>query len=308
MNFADKDGFIWIDGEWLDWRDAKVHVCTNTLHYGLGAFEGIRAYTASNGRPAVFRLEEHIQRLFDSAKLVRLTINEDKATLMNVCVEAIKKNNLNSAYLRPMVFLGSEGMGLHANNLLSHTMIAAWEWGVYLGSDALSKGVRIKTSSFRRNHGDSLHARGKINGHYVNSMMALREAQLCGFDEALMLDHSGFVAEGSGENFFMVKNGEVLTPSPQSILLGVTRDTIITLCRDLGIPIRETQITRDAAYLADEAFFTGTAAEVTPIREIDHCVLGEGKPGPITLRLQQAYFDVVKGNNPKYSRWLTPVI
>lgn len=306
MNFADKDGFIWLDGEWLPWRDAKVHVLTNTLHYGLGVFEGIRVYATSQGS-AVFRLEEHIERLYNSAKLVHLKINIDKKTLINVCLEALKKNNLVDAYIRPMVFLGSEGMGLHAKNLESHIMIAAWEWGVYLGSDALTKGVRIKTSTYRRNHIDSLHAKAKVNGQYVNSMMALREAQLCGFDEALMLDHMGFVAEGSGENFFIVKDGEVFTPSPQAILSGITRDTIIKLCRDFSIPIYETQIVRDSVYLADEAFFTGTAAEITPIREVDGRVIGEGKPGSITLKLQQAYFDIVKGKAPKYSDWLTEV-
>lgn len=308
MNFSDRDGLIWLDGEWLPWREAKVHVLTNTLHYGLGIFEGIRVYADEIGNgSAVFRLEEHINRLYDSAKLVHLKINEDKNTLIDTCLEALRKNNLTNAYIRPMVFLGSEGMGLHAKNLESHTMIAVWEWGTYLGSEALTKGVRIKTSTYRRNHIDSLHAKAKVNGQYVNSMMALREAQLCGFDEALMLDHLGFVAEGSGENFFMVKNGQVLTPSPQSILSGITRDTILRLCDDFGIPAYETQIVRDSVYLADEAFFTGTAAEVTPIREVDGRVIGEGKPGSITQKLQQAYFDIVKGKNAKYDHWLTEV-
>ncbi len=306
MNFSDKDGLIWIDGEWIEWREAKVHVLTNTLHYGLGIFEGIRVYPTASGS-AVFRLEEHIARLYDSAKLVNLTINQDKDALINVCLDALRKNKLVGAYIRPMVFLGSEGMGLHAKNLESHTMIAAWEWGVYLGTDALTKGVRIKTSTYRRNHIDSLHAKAKVNGQYVNSMMALREAQLCGFDEALMLDHLGYVAEGSGENFFMVKNGEVFTPSPQCILSGITRDTIIKLCHDFGIPVHETQIVRDSVYLADEAFFTGTAAEITPVRELDGRAIGEGKPGPITQKLQKAYFEIVKGENPKYKYWLTTV-
>lgn len=306
MSYSDRDGSIWLDGKWLEWRDAKVHLLTNTLHYGLGVFEGIRVYETPAGT-AVFRLEEHIERLFNSAKLVHLKINEDKSTLINSCLEALRKNHLKSAYIRPMIFLGSEGMGLHAKNLESHAMIAAWEWGVYLGADALNKGVRIKTSTYRRNHIDSLHAKAKVNGQYVNSMMALREAQLCGFDEALMLDHLGFVAEGSGENFFMVKNGEVFTPSPQSILSGITRDTIMTLCRDFDIPVHETNIVRDSVYLADEAFFTGTAAEVTPICGVDGHAIGEGKPGPITQKLQEAYFDVVKGKNAKYEHWLTAV-
>lgn len=308
MNFSDRDGLIWLDGDWLPWRDAKVHLLTNTLHYGLGLFEGIRVYANHTGKgSAVFRLDDHIDRLFRSGKLVNLSINETRETLIETSLEALRKNNLLSAYIRPMVFLGSEGMGLHAKNLLSHTMIAAWEWGVYLGADALTQGVRIKTSTYRRNHIDSLHAHAKVNGHYVNSMMALREAQTCGFDEALMLDHQGFVAEGSGENFFMVKDGEVFTPAPQAILLGITRDTVMTLCRDMGIPVHETNMTRDEVYLADEAFFTGTAAEITPIRDVDGRMIGEGKPGPITQKLQKAFFDIVKGENPDYTKWLTVV-
>lgn len=304
MNFSDKDGFIWLDGEWLPWREAKVHVLTNTLHYGLGVFEGMRVYLTSKGS-AIFRLEDHVNRLYDSAKLVHLVINQDKKTVLQTCVNVLKKNNLTEAYIRPMVFLGSEGMGLHAKHLKTHMMIAAWEWGAYLGEGALTQGIRIKISSYRRNHIDSLHAKAKVNGQYVNSMMALREAQICGFDEALMLDHLGFVAEGSGENFFMVKDGEVFTPSPETILLGITRDTVLKLCHDLGIPVHETQIARDSVYLADEAFFTGTAAEITPIREVDGRVIGDGKPGPITLKLQQAYFDIVKGRNVQHANWLT---
>ncbi len=304
MNFADKDGYIWLDGAWLPWREAKVHVLTNTLHYGLGIFEGIRVYATPHGS-AVFRLDEHLNRFYDSAKLVHLKMDLDKEALKETCLAALKKNNLVDAYIRPMAFLGSEGMGLHAKNLATHVMVAAWEWGVYLGGEALTNGVRIKTSTYRRNHIDSLHAKAKVNGQYVNSMMALREAQLSGFDEALMLDHMGFIAEGSGENFFMVKDGEVFTPSPQAILCGITRSTIMTLCKDMGIPIHETQITRDMAYLADEAFFTGTAAEVTPICEIDHRPVGTGKRGPITQKLQEAYFDIVKGKNANYSHWLT---
>lgn len=304
MNFADKDGYIWLDGEWLQWRDAKVHVLTNTLHYGLGIFEGIRVYATSKGS-AVFRLDEHLNRFYDSAKLVHLKMDLSKEALKEACLEALKKNNLVDAYIRPMAFLGSEGMGLHAKNLATHVMVAAWEWGAYLGGEALTKGVRIKTSTYRRNHIDSLHAKAKVNGQYVNSMMALREAQLSGFDEALMLDHMGFIAEGSGENFFMIKDGEVFTPTPQAILCGITRNTIMTLCKDMDIPIHETQITRDMAYLADEAFFTGTAAEVTPICEIDHRAIGTGKRGAITQKLQEAYFDIVKGRNARYNHWLT---
>lgn len=304
MNFAEKEGYIWLDGKWLPWQEAKVHVLTNTLHYGLGIFEGIRVYATSEGS-AAFRLDEHIDRFYDSAKLVHLKLNIEKETLKQACLDALKRNNLIDAYIRPMAFLGSEGMGLHAKNLAAHIMVAAWEWGAYLGGEALTQGVRIKTSTYRRNHIDSLHAKAKVNGHYVNSMMALREAQLSGFDEALMLDHMGFIAEGSGENFFIVKNGEVFTPTPQAILCGITRDTMMALCKAMNIPVHETQITRDMAYLADEAFFTGTAAEVTPIREIDHRVIGTGKRGSITQKLQEAYFNIVKGQNADYRHWLT---
>jgi len=307
MSFSDRDGFIWLDGEWVPWREAKVHVLTNTLHYGLGVFEGIRVYETESGESAAFRLEEHIARFFDSAKLVYLKVNCDEKTLFNACLDSVRQNQLKEAYIRPMTFLGSEGMGLHAKNLEAHTMVAAWGWGAYLGAEALAHGVRVKTSSYRRNHTDSLHAKAKVNGQYVNSMMALREAQVCGFDEALMLDHTGFVAEGSGENFFIVKNGEILTPPPHAILCGITRDTILQLAHDLNIPAREASFTRDDVYLADEAFFTGTAAEVTPVCEVDGHKIGEGKPGPVTLILQQAFFDVVKGRNAKYKHWLALV-
>lgn len=306
-DFSNKEGSIWMDGEWVEWKDAKTHVLTNTLHYGLGVYEGARVYTNDNGdNPAVFRLEDHISRLYDSARLANITVPQEKASLISTCVQVLEKNKLTSAYIRPMVFLGSEGMGLHAKNLKPHIMVAAWEWGAYLGNTALTEGIRVKTSTYRRNHIDSLHAKAKINGHYVNSMMALREAESLGFNEALMLDHLGFIAEGSGENFFMIKNGKILTPLPYAILSGITRDTIFALSRDLNIPIEETNITRDAVYLADEAFFTGTAAEVTPVCQLDAYKIGSGKPGPITQKLQEAYFDVVKGRNPKYNHWLTP--
>ena len=305
MNFAEREGSIWLDGEWLPWQDAKVHVLTHTLHYGLGAFEGIRAYKTQSGTQ-IFRLEAHLCRLSNSARLTHLTVPYDQKTLIAACIEVLRKNKLQEGgYIRPLLFLGSEGMGLHAENVKTHLCISAWKWGAYLGEEGMKKGVRIKTSTYRRNHIDSLHVHGKICGHYVNSMLALREAQLCGYDEALMLDHLGFIAEGSGENFFIVKKGAVYTPCKGTVLEGITRDTVIQLCADLGIPCREMNITRDEAYLADEAFFTGTAAEITPIREIDGRMIGEGVRGSMTEKLQNAFFEVVQGENPKYAHWLT---
>ncbi|GAG86095.1 unnamed protein product, partial [marine sediment metagenome] len=296
----------WFDGKFVEWREANVHVLTNTLHYGLGIFEGIRAYATPQG-PAIFRLPEHIQRFFNSAKIINIDLNITPKIITQACVDAVSLNKLDSAYIRPMAFLGSEGMGLHAENLKTHIIVAAWNWGPYLGAEVMSKGIRVKTSNYRRNHSDSTHAHAKINGCYVTSILALKAAKADGYDEALMLDHHGFIAEGSGENFFMVKNGEVLTPFPPAILPGITRDTIMTLCQDLNIPMREANLTRDDVYLADEAFFTGTAAEVTPIYQIDHCTLGQGGRGPITTQLQTAYFDLVQGKNKRYQDWINYV-
>lgn len=306
MSFADRDGVIWFDGKMVPWREATTHVLTHTLHYGLGVFEGIRAYETSEGA-AIFRLPEHIDRLFDSAKVLNMEVPYDRSVILDACKEVVKQNDLSSAYLRPMMFYGAEGMGLHADSLKTHVIIAAWHWGAYLGNEGLEKGIRVKTSTFQRIHTSSLFTKAKVNGHYVNSILALREAVQLGFDEALMLDHNGFVAEGSGENIFMVKDGVVYTPMPDNILVGITRDTILTLLKELNIDCIERNITRDELMLSDEAFFTGTAAEITPIRELDNCVIGAGKRGPVTEKIQKLYFNNVAGNQSEHKEWLTHV-
>ncbi len=301
---ADKDGFIWMDGEWVDWREAKIHVLTHTLHYGMGAFEGVRAYETNNGA-AIFKLEEHTDRWFNSANILGMIIPFTKELLNQAQREVLGKNNLKSAYIRPMCFYGSEGMGLRADNLKVHVIIAAWEWGAYLGEDNINNGIRIKTSSYIRQHSNALMARVKANGNYINSMMALQEALDEGYDEALMLDIDGFVSEGSGENIFIVKDNSIYTPKLTSALAGITRDTVITLANDLGYQVTEKELNRDEIYLADEAFFTGTAAEVTPIRGLDDKQIGSGTRGPVTEKLQSLYFDCVHGRNEKYLYWLT---
>lgn len=300
----DRDGFIWLDGNWVDWRDAKVHVLTHTLHYGLGVFEGVRAYHAEKGT-AIFRLQEHTDRLFRSAHIMNMKLPPSKEELNQVQIDALRKNNLDSAYIRVMSFLGSEGMGLRADNLKVHTMVAAWAWGAYLGADGLEKGIRIRTSSYTRNHHNSTFCKAKANGNYINSILALQEAQANGYDEALMLDHQGFAAEGSAENLFIIRNGKIFTPETTSALEGITRDSVMTIARDLGYEVIEKRITRDEIYVADEAFFTGSAAEVTPIRELDNRKIGNGARGVITEKLQSAYFDAVHGRGDKYAAWLT---
>lgn len=306
MSMDDRDGFIWLDGAFVPWREAKVHVLTHTLHYGMGAFEGVRAYKTDKG-PQIFRLSEHTDRLFESAHILGMKIQQSRAELNEVQREVVAKNNLDSAYIRPMCFYGSEGMGLRADNLKVHTMVAAWEWGAYLGAENLEKGIRIRVSSFTRHHVNITMCRAKSNGNYMNSMMALQEALSCGYDEALLLDNQGFVMEGSGENFFLVKDGVIYTPDLTSALNGITRRTVMTLAKELGIDVVEKRITRDEVYIADEAFFTGTAAEVTPIREVDQRQIGAGCRGPITHQLQTLYFDVVHGRSPQHHSWLTPV-
>jgi len=303
---ADRDGVIWLDGKMVPWRDAKVHVLTHTLHYGLGVFEGVRAYKTEEG-PAIFRLEEHTDRLFRSAKIMGMGMPYDKDTLNDAHKAVIKENNLESAYIRPMCFYGSEGMGIRADNLQTHVMIAAWEWGSYLGAENMEKGIRIRTSSFTRHHVNITMCKAKANGNYMNSIMALQEAVECGYDEALLLDANGFVAEGSGENFFMLRDGVLYTPTLTSALEGITRATIMTLAEDIGLKVVEKQITRDEVYVADEAFFTGTAAEVTPIRELDNRSIGNGGRGPITEQLQAMYFDQVYGRSDVYKNWNTHV-
>ncbi len=304
MSMSDRDGVIWFDGKMVPWREAQVHVLTHTLHYGMGVFEGVRAYKAEQGT-AIFRLEEHTDRLFESAHILGMPMPFDKETINKAQLAAVKENNLESAYLRPMCFYGSEGMGLRADNLKVHSIVAAWEWGAYLGADNMEKGIRIKTSSFTRHHVNITMCKAKANGNYMNSMMALQEAMRDGYDEALLLDVDGFVAEGSGENIFIVKNGVIYTPELTSALDGITRKTLIQLATDEGLEVREKRITRDEVYVADEAFFTGTAAEVTPIRELDGRSIGSGTRGPITEKLQKHYFDVVHGRVEKYNHWLS---
>ncbi len=306
MSMDDRDGVIWLDGQLVPWRDARIHVLTHTLHYGMGVFEGIRAYNTERGT-AIFRLPEHTRRYFGSARILQMDIGYDQDTVNQAIVQCVRENNLQSAYIRPMSFYGSEGMGLHADNLQVHTMIAAWEWGAYLGAENMERGIRIKTSSFTRHHVNVTMCRAKANGNYMNSMMALQEATRDGYDEALLLDVDGFVCEGSGENFFMVRDGVLYTPELTSCLEGITRETVLTLAGEMGIQVKEKRITRDEVYLADEAFFTGTAAEVTPIRELDNRTIGNGRRGPITEKLQKAYFDAVEGRSPGHEGWLTYV-
>lgn len=306
MSMADRDGVIWFDGELVPWRDAKIHVLTHTLHYGMGVFEGVRAYKTNDGT-SIFRLEGHTDRLFRSAKILNMPMPFDKTTLNEAQRLVVRKNKLESAYIRPVCFYGSEGMGLRADNLTVHVAIAAWEWGTYLGAENMERGIRIKTSSFTRHHVNAAMCKAKANGNYINSMLALHEALACGYDEALLLDTEGYVAEGSGENVFIVNNGTLYTPDVTSILEGITRSTVITLADELGIAVHEKRITRDEVYVADEAFFTGTAAEVTPIRELDERPIGSGRRGPVTEKLQSLYFDQVQGRRTEHADWLTRV-
>jgi len=302
----DRDGFIWFDGEMVPWRDAKVHVLTHSLHYGMGVFEGMRAYKTAEGT-AIFRLQEHVDRLFGSAHILQMDMPFPREQVLQACRDAVTANNLEEAYVRPLGFYGSESMGVSAPNLKTHVMVAAWEWGAYLGEGALEQGVRLRTSSFARHHINVTMCRTKATGNYINSMLALREAQACGYDEALLLDVDGYVAEGSGENVFLVINGDIHTPALTSALAGITRDTLIAIAKEAGYKIIERQISRDEVYLADEAFFTGTAAEVTPIRSLDDRVIGSGTRGPVTEALQKRYFEVVRGEAEGYRDWLTYV-
>jgi len=303
MSMDDRDGVIWMDGEMVEWRDAKVHVLTHTLHYGMGVFEGVRAYNAEGGT-AIFRLKEHTDRLFRSAHIMDMEIPWSVEEINEATKAAVRDNSLESAYIRPMCFYGSEGMGLRADNLKVHTMVAAWEWGSYLGEENMERGIRIKTSSFTRHHVNITMCKAKANGHYINSMLALNEALKDGYDEALLLDVDGFVAEGSGENIFIVRNGVIYTPELTSALDGITRQVLMALADKIGVEVREKRITRDEVYTADEAFFTGTAAEVTPIRELDNRNIGSGSRGPITKQLQTMYFDLVHGRLEGYEDWL----
>jgi len=306
MSMADRDGLIWLDGEMVPWREAQTHVLTHTLHYGLGCFEGVRAYNTANG-PAIFRLKEHTDRLFRSAHILNMKMPFTKDEVNEAQRAAVRENNLDEAYLRPMVFYGSEGMGLRADNLKVHVMVAAWSWPSYMAPEAREQGIRVRTSSYTRHHVNITMCKAKANGNYINSMLALNEATSSGCDEALLLDNEGYVAEGSGENVFILRDGVLHTPELTSCLEGITRATIIDFARELGIPVRERRITRDEVYIAEEAFFTGTAAEVLPIRELDGRVIGQGKRGPVTEKMQSMYFDAVKGRSEQHSEWLTPV-
>lgn len=307
MSMADRDGLIWFDGEMVPWREAKTHVLTHTLHYGMGVFEGVRAYSTPKG-PCIFRLKEHTDRLFNSAHILNMKIPFTKDQLNEAQRAVVRENKLDSAYLRPMCFYGSEGMGLRADSLETHVIVAAWEWPSYMSPEAKELGIKIRTSSYTRHHVNITMCKAKANGNYINSMLALKEALDCGCEEALLLDNEGYVAEGSGENIFIVSDGVIYTPELTSCLKGITRDSIIQFAKQLGYQVVERRITRDEVYVADEAFFTGTAAEVLPIREHDGRVIGSGRRGPVTEKLQQMYFDQVSGLSTDYPEWLTSVL
>jgi len=306
MSMADRDGKIWKDGQMVDWRDATLHMLTHSLHYGMAVFEGVRAYNTTHGT-AIFRLKEHTQRLFNSAKIFQMKVPFDMDTIMNAQLEVVRANKLESCYLRPLVWIGSEKMGVSARGNTIHVGIAAWPWGAYLGEEGLAKGIRVKTSSFTRHHVNISMVRAKASGYYINSILANQEVTADGYDEALLLDTEGYVSEGAGENIFIVKSGKIYTPDLASCLDGITRDSVVTIARDLGIEVIEKRITRDEVYCADEAFFTGTAAEVTPIRELDGREIGAGSRGPVTEKIQSMFFDIVGGKAPQYSHWLTSV-
>ncbi|MCU0928635.1 MAG: branched-chain amino acid transaminase [Burkholderiaceae bacterium] len=307
MSMEDRDGKIWMDGQLVDWRDAKIHVLTHTLHYGCGAFEGVRAYNTVHGT-AIFRLREHTERLFNSAKILRMTIPFTVEQVMEAQREVVRLNRLESCYIRPLTWIGSDKLGVSPKGNKIHLMVAAWSWGAYLGEEGLKRGIRVKTSSYTRHHVNITMTQAKAVSNYTNSILANMEATDEGYDEALLLDSTGFVSEGAGENLFIVKKGVVYTPDLSAgALNGITRDTIFAICHDLGLKIVEKRITRDEVYICDEAFFTGTAAEVTPIRELDRVQIGAGSRGPITEKIQSAFFDIVNGRNGKYAEWLTRV-
>ncbi|MFN9748317.1 MAG: branched-chain amino acid transaminase [Burkholderiales bacterium] len=307
MSMADRDGKIWMDGALVEWREAKIHVLSHTLHYGCGAFEGLRAYETPRGT-AIFRLREHTERLFNSAKILRMKIPFGIDEVIQAQGAVIRENGLKSGYLRPLVWIGSEKLGVSPKGNKIHLMIAAWPWGAYLGEEGMKRGIRVKTSSYTRHHVNVTMTQAKAVSNYTNSILANMEATDDGYDEALLLDSAGFVSEGAGENLFIIKNGVVYTPDLSAgALNGITRNTIFAICSDLGIKIVEKRITRDEVYISDEAFFTGTAAEVTPIRELDRIILGQGFRGPVTEKIQAAFFDIVNGRNPKYAEWLTAI-
>jgi branched-chain amino acid aminotransferase len=307
MSMADRDGKIWMDGTLVDWRDAKIHVLTHTLHYGCGAFEGVRAYDTVDGT-AVFRLREHTERLFNSCKILRMKLPFTPEQVMDAQRQVVRENKLASCYIRPLAWIGSEKLGVSPKGNQIHLMVAAWAWGAYLGEEGMKRGICVKTSSFTRHHVNITMTQAKAVSNYTNSVLANMEALDDGYDEALLLDASGFVSEGAGENLFMIKRGVVYTPDLSAGALdGITRNTIFAICSDLGVKLVEKRITRDELYICDEAFFTGTAAEVTPIRELDRVQIGRGERGPVTEKIQSAFFDIVNGRNRKYAEWLTKV-
>ncbi|HZX32412.1 MAG TPA: branched-chain amino acid transaminase [Rhodocyclaceae bacterium] len=306
MSMADRDGFIWYDGKLVPWREATTHVLTHSLHYGMGVFEGVRAYKTAKGT-AIFRLQDHTERLFNSAHIFQMAMPWDRETINEAQKEVIRANNLESGYLRPLAFYGSEKLGVSPKGAKVHVVIAAWPWGAYLGEEGMERGIRVKTSSFTRHHVNISMVRAKACGHYINSILANNEATGDGYDEALLLDPEGYVSEGAGENIFIVKKGKLYTPDLTSCLEGITRATVLQLAAELGIEVLEKRITRDEVYSADEAFFTGTAAEVTPIRELDGRQIGIGRRGPITAQLQAKYFDVVYGRSEQHAGWLAHV-
>jgi len=306
MSMSDRDGLIWLDGEFVEWRQAQTHVLTHSLHYGLAVFEGVRAYRTPAG-PAIFRLREHTERLLRSAHILQMKVPFDRDTLEQAQLQTVARNQLEECYIRPLVFYGSEKMGVSPRGAKVHVTIAVWPWGAYLGEAALEAGIRVKTSSYTRHHPNITMCKAKASGNYMNSILANNEALQDGYDEALLLDVDGFVAEGSGENIFLVKRGALVTPDLSSALEGITRDAIIQLAGEMGIAVVERRISRDELYSADEAFFTGTAAEVTPIREVDNRTIGAGHRGPVTQRLQAKYFECVRGESPAHTAWNTPV-
>ena len=310
-SMSDRDGKIWMDGQMVEWRDAKIHVLTHTLHYGCGAFEGVRAYKTQQGT-AIFRLQEHTERLINSAKILRMKLPFTQEQLEQAQVEVVRANQLESGYIRPLTWIGDKKLGVSPKGNTIHVMVAAWTWGAYLGEEGLKRGIRVKTSSYTRHHVNITMTQAKAVSNYTNSILANMEATDEGYDEALLLDASGFVSEGAGENIFVIKNGVIYTPDLSAgALNGITRNTVFHIAKDLGLEIVQKRITRDEVYIADEAFFTGTAAEVTPIRELDRIELGKagyvGTRGPVTEKIQTAFFDIVNGRNPKYAHWLTPV-
>ncbi|MEA5098035.1 MAG: branched-chain amino acid transaminase [Burkholderiaceae bacterium] len=306
MGMANRDGKIWKDGNLIEWRNATIHVLTHSLHYGMSVFEGVRAYKTDQGT-AIFRLKEHTQRLLNSAKIFQMAVPYDFDTLAEAQKQVVRENNLESCYIRPIIWVGSQKLGVGAKDNQIHVAIAAWPWGAYLGEEGITKGIRVKVSSYSRHHVNVSMVRAKASGYYRNSILANQEATADGYDEAILLDTDGFVSEGSGENVFIVSKGKLFTPDLASCLDGITRDSVITMARDMGIEVIEKRITRDEVYCADEVFFSGTAAEITPIREVDHRQIGSGSRGPITEKLQKMFFEVVAGRVPKYQHWLTPI-